>query len=211
MELPSQNDLPAGTTEDWLSGLTRRTSAVGERISLALANLRLREVLRSQSIRDPLTGLFNRRYMEVTLDRELQHAARNNQSLAILMIDIDHFKDFNDTFGHQAGDALLRAIGGSLNHGIRGQDIACRFGGEEFLIILTDTSLDIAHSRAQTLCDEVTNLVIPYLGHTLGKITISVGIASFPKHGATPEELIRNSDQALYRAKKQGRNRVIMA
>jgi PleD family two-component response regulator len=115
--------------------LTRQAVAVGERISLAVANLRLREALRGQSIRDPLTGLFNRRYLEETLERELRRAIRNKRSLAVLMVDIDHFKQFNDAHGHQAGDTLLRAFGDFLGERTRGQDVACRYGGEEFAVI----------------------------------------------------------------------------
>jgi len=174
---------------------------------MALANLRLRDVLRDQSIRDSLTGLFNRRYMEATLERELRRAARDNQSLAFLMIDIDHFKMFNDAFGHHAGDVLLRAVGEFLGQGIRGQDVACRFGGEEFVLILTDTPLEIAYRRAEVLREELARLAVQHNGQTLGKITMSVGIAAFPEHGTSSEELIRKSDTALYKAKEDGRDR----
>src|ERR1019366_1871619 len=127
---------PAGTAAESGSDqgevLERQATAAGERISLALANLQLREVLRGQSIRDPLTGLFNRRFMEESLERELRRAMRGKEQLALLMLDIDHFKRFNDTFGHQAGDALLRALGNLLRETTRGQDVVCRYGGEEF-------------------------------------------------------------------------------
>ena len=115
----------------------RQATALGERLSLALGNLRLREALRTQSIRDPLTNLFNRRYMEESLERELSRSARTGQPVALLLLDIDHFKLFNDTFGHQGGDALLRTLGDFLSQRTRGQDVACRYGGEEFAIILS--------------------------------------------------------------------------
>jgi len=187
-----------------------RATAAGERISLALANLSLREVLRHQSIRDPLTGLFNRRYMEESLERELQRATRNKQSVAVMMLDIDHFKRFNDTFGHQAGDALLRALGEFVRQRTRGQDIACRFGGEEFAIILSSASVEAACKRAEMLCVELRELDVQHAGQTLGSITFSIGIAAFPTHATTAEDVVRVADQALYRAKREGRNRMVV-
>jgi len=201
LEFPSESP-------DHVGALGRQTIAVAERISWALANLGLREVLRSQSIRDPLTGLFNRRYMEETMERELRRAARNEQGVAVLMLDVDHFKRFNDTFGHQAGDTLLRALGNFLNQRTRGQDIACRFGGEEFVLILTGAHLEAAHKRAELLCEEISQLTVLHAGHVLEKISFSIGISIFPAHAATVEELLSVADQALYRAKKEGRNRV---
>jgi diguanylate cyclase (GGDEF)-like protein len=191
--------------------LGRQAIAAGERISLALANLKLREVLRSQSIRDPLTGLFNRRYMEESLEREIRRAIRNKELVSLLMIDIDHFKKFNDTFGHQAGDTLLRELGAFLNQRTRGQDVACRFGGEEFALILTGASIEAACKRADLLCEEVRQISVLYTGRVLGKITLSIGVSAFPEHGESTEELLRNADQALYRAKNEGRDRVIVA
>jgi diguanylate cyclase (GGDEF)-like protein len=191
--------------------LGRQAAAAGERISLALANLRLREVLRTQSIRDPLTGLFNRRYMEETLSREIQRALRNKENLSLLMVDIDHFKRFNDTFGHQAGDALLREFGALLNQRTRGQDVACRFGGEEFAVILSGASLEAASKRAEFLCESARQLSVVHSGQILGKVSLSVGISGFPMHGPNVEELLRIADQALYRAKSEGRDRVVVA
>jgi len=192
-----------------LEQLGLQAVAVSERISLALANLRLREVLRGQSLRDPLTGLFNRRYMEESLERELSRAVRNNQSVALLMLDIDHFKRFNDTFGHQAGDTLLRALGGFLMKRTRGQDAACRYGGEEFALILSGTSIGSAHKRAELMREELTHLTAEHTGQVLGSVTISIGIAAFPGHD-TSEELIHAADQALYRAKAEGRDRTVL-
>ena len=146
------------------------TIAMARHVALALTNLRLGEKLRNQSIRDALTGLFNRRFMEESLERELRRAVRNNQSVALLMIDIDHFKQFNDTFGHQAGDALLRAFGNFLKQRTRGQDVACRYGGEEFLLILSDAAIDGARQRAEILREELTELMVKHAGTSLAAI-----------------------------------------
>ena len=200
-----------GSPEDEWEAFVRQASAVGERISLALANLRLREVLRSQSIRDPLTGLFNRRYMEEALARDLRRAARNEECVTVLMFDIDRFKQFNDTFGHQAGDTVLRAVGDLLSRQTRGQDVACRYGGEEFVVLLEGTSIDAACKLAELLRQELKQLTAQHAGQVLGQISVSIGISAFPGHGATAEELLHAADQALYRAKAQGRNRVVVA
>ena len=185
--------------------------AMAGHIALALSNLRLSEKLRHQSIRDPLTGLFNRRYMEESLERELRRAVRNNELVALLMIDIDHFKQFNDTFGHQAGDTLLREFGTFLRQRTRGQDVACRFGGEEFVIILTASSLDGANHRAEVLREELKQLVVQHVGQVLGALSISIGVSAFPNHGSSTEELLHAADRALYRAKSEGRDRVVLA
>jgi diguanylate cyclase (GGDEF)-like protein len=187
----------------------RRLAAVlAEQVALALGNLKLRESLRNQSICDPLTGLFNRRYMEESLEREFSRANRNKTSLAIIMMDIDHFKRFNDTFGHQAGDALLRTLGDLLRRNTRGQDIACRYGGEEFAIVLSDSNLAGALQRAEILRQQVKQLSVEYAGQLLGAVSISMGVALFPDHGATMGDVLRASDQALYCAKREGRDRV---
>jgi diguanylate cyclase (GGDEF)-like protein/PAS domain S-box-containing protein len=190
---------------------SRRATAVGERISLALANLRLREVLRSQSIRDSLTGLYNRRFMEESLDRELGRAQRGNHSVSLLMLDIDHFKQFNDTHGHQAGDKLLRALGDLLKSRTRGQDVACRFGGEEFAFVLSAADGESAQKRAQLLQEELKHLQVRHGGQLLESITISIGIAVFPTNADSAEALVKAADEALYRAKTHGRNRIIVA
>jgi diguanylate cyclase (GGDEF)-like protein len=211
LECPSESGNPApGQSTDHGETLGRQAIAVTERISWALANLGLREVLRSQSIRDPLTGLFNRRYMEESLERELRRAARNQEGVAVLMLDVDHFKRFNDTFGHQAGDTLLRELGDFLSKRTRGQDIACRFGGEEFVLILTGADVEAARKRADLLREEVSQLTVLHAGHILGKISFSIGISAFPDHAASVVELLDAADKALYRAKTEGRNRVVV-
>ena len=212
LERPCQSPNPSfGSPEDQVEALARQASAVGERISLALANLRLREVLRSQSIRDPLTGLFNRRYMEESLEREVHRAGRNDECVTLLMLDIDRFKQFNDTFGHQAGDTLLRGLGDFLSQRTRGQDVACRYGGEEFVLILAGATADDGRKRAELLREELKQLTVQHAGQVLGRISFSIGVSAFPGHGATAEELLRTADQALYRAKAEGRDRVVVA
>jgi diguanylate cyclase (GGDEF)-like protein/PAS domain S-box-containing protein len=209
--LPTSAKASQNEIDERLQVLKRQGGAVGERISLALANLRLREVLRTQSIRDPLTGLFNRRYMEESLERELRRAMRNEQTVALMMLDIDHFKRFNDTFGHQAGDTLLRTLGDFLSQRTRGQDVACRFGGEEFALILAGASSDDAVKRSQLLRQELQQLSVSHSGQVLGRITFSIGIAAYPGHADSAEQLIRAADGALYRAKADGRDRVCVA
>jgi len=186
----------------------RLATVFAEQVSLALGNLKLRESLRNQSICDPLTGLFNRRYMEESLEREFSRAIRKKGTVAILMVDIDHFKQFNDTNGHQAGDALLRSLGELMKRHTRGQDIACRFGGEEFVIVLCDSSLNGALQRAETLRKQVKHLSVEYGGQVLGAISISTGVAVFPDHGTSIGEVLKAADRAMYRAKDEGRDRV---
>jgi diguanylate cyclase (GGDEF)-like protein/PAS domain S-box-containing protein len=212
LENPVQSpSLSLGSPENQMDTLARQANAVAERISLVLANLRVRDVLRNQSIRDPLTGLFNRRFMEESLEREVRRAARNKESVALLMLDFDHFKLFNDTFGHQAGDVLLRGFGDFLSQETRGQDVACRYGGEEFLIVLSGATIGAASKRAELLQEGLKHLTMRHAGQVLGRITVSIGVAAFPDHGATVEELVRAADKALYRAKEEGRDRVVVA
>ena len=198
-------------SQSQIEALSRRTTLAAERISLALANLSLRDRLRVQSIRDPLTGLFNRRYMEESLDKELRRAARGGHMVSVLMIDVDHFKLFNDTFGHQAGDTLLRAMGDFISQRTRGQDIACRYGGEEFVLILTEASKAAAVKRAELLREELRQLIVEHARQVLGRITVSIGISVFPDNGGNAEELLRAADQALYAAKNEGRDRITLS
>lgn len=184
---------------------------VARQISLAMANLKLHETLQQQSIRDPLTGLYNRRYLEESLMREVCRAARTQQSVGVIMLDVDHFKQFNDTFGHEAGDAVLRELGMFLHNNIRGGDIACRYGGEEFTLILPEASIEDTRRRAEQLRVDIKHLNIQYRRQPLGAITLSFGVACFPAHGETSEALIRAADAALYRAKAEGRDRVVIA
>jgi diguanylate cyclase (GGDEF)-like protein len=189
----------------------RLAVTVSERLSLALANLNLRETLRSQSIRDPLTGLFNRRYMEESLEREMLGATRKQRPLSLIMFDLDHFKRFNDTFGHEAGDVVLREIGDFLQKHVRGEDIACRYGGEEFVLILGEAPIAVAQQRAEQIRAGIRQMAVRYRGQSLGSITASLGVASFPEDAQTSDVLLHAADQALYRAKAAGRDRVMAA
>ncbi len=199
------------TENDLLVTKQNLAQTVAESAALALANLKLRESLRQQSIRDPLTGLFNRRYMEETLEREVRRAARHQSSLSIIMLDVDHFKQFNDTFGHDAGDALLREVGNFLKVTVRGSDVACRYGGEEFMLLLPEVSQEIACERAELVRNGIKHLHVHYHGQPLGAITISSGVATYPDHGADGDFVVRAADAAMYRAKQEGRDCVRLA
>ena len=181
---------------------------LAERAALAIANIRLHETLLALSIHDPLTGLYNRRHMEEMVSREELQAQRNDSSFGIVMIDIDHFKKFNDTFGHQAGDALLRETGRFLQSHTRGVDIACRYGGEEFVVILPGASLEKTCERAEQLRTAFSGVRLEYRDKPLPTATLSLGVATFPQHGSSWQAVLRIADEALYAAKQQGRNRV---
>jgi diguanylate cyclase (GGDEF)-like protein/PAS domain S-box-containing protein len=180
-------------------------------VGLSIANIRLREALRTQSVRDALTGLYNRRCLEEVLEREVRRAARGAQSLGVLMIDLDHFKTFNDTYGHDAGDAVLRETGAALARGIRAEDFVCRFGGEEFVVILPTANLEAACARAERLRLKMKELTILHQGKSMGMLTVSIGVAVFPEHGVSPKELMAGADAALYEAKHRGRDQVSVA
>jgi len=180
-------------------------------VGLSITNIRLREALRTQSVRDALTGLYNRRYLEEVMEREVRRASRAAQSLGVLIIDLDYFKKFNDTYGHDAGDAVLREIAVSLTKGVRAEDFVCRFGGEEFVVILPTADLAAARARAERLRAKTRDLTILHQGRSMGMITISVGVAAFPEHGESPKELLAAADAALYEAKRGGRDQVVTA
>ena len=184
---------------------------VAGQIALSLASLRLRETLRDQSILDPLTGLFNRRFMQESLEREMMRARRKNHPISVLLLDIDHFKRFNDTFGHDAGDFVLQSLADLLRGFFRGDDVACRSGGEEFSVILPESVSRCAAARADELRAEVKKLKLQYKDIPLGSISVSVGVAAFPEHCATAEDLLKLADQCLYESKSAGRDRVTIA
>lgn len=190
--------------------LSLKTTFAGQ-VGLSVANIRLREALRAQSIKDPLTGLYNRRYLNEILEREIRRAARAGQALGLLMLDLDHFKKFNDTYGHEAGDTVLREAAAFLSRSIRVEDIVCRFGGEEFVIILPTADVAAAHVRGERIRSRIRELAVLHQGQSLGVVTVSVGVAQLPIHGATPKELLEAADAALYRAKNEGRDRVVDA
>jgi diguanylate cyclase (GGDEF)-like protein/PAS domain S-box-containing protein len=183
---------------------------VSEAVKLSLSNLKLREKLRAEAIHDPLTGLFNRRYLEETLARELHRARRRNSPLCVAMLDLDNFKRFNDTFGHDAGDSLLRELGRLVCGKVRKSDIPCRYGGEEFVLVLPDSSLADAEHRVEQIRVLIKELQIPHGDQLLGALTVSAGVAQADEHSANPSELLRAADQALYAAKNAGRDRVIV-
>lgn len=185
-------------------------TAFAELTALALANVRLRENLRYQSIRDPLTGLYNRRYLEDFLFKQLHQAERTKASFAILMLDLDHFKKINDTFGHDAGDLVLKELGQILNSDIRLGDIAARYGGEEFVLLLYDIDAQAAKMKAENLRSAISNLQVKYGAQPVGQITASIGISVYPDDAKSPAEVIEAADKALYQAKNKGRNKVIL-
>lgn len=184
---------------------------VVNQIGLAITNLRLRDSLRRSSIIDALTGLFNRRYLDETLVREFARAERADQPIGVIMLDIDHFKVFNDAYGHDAGDNVLKVLGPLLKHACRASDIACRFGGEEFIVILPQADLEATLERAEAIRAEAKKLRLTYGGAELPSVTVSLGVAVFPDHGIHPDQVVRAADNALYRAKKAGRDRVEVA
>ena len=163
-----------------------------------------------QKMRDPLTGLYNRYYLKNVFPHELQRAARAGYTVCLLMINIDYFKEVNDIYGHLAGDRMLQAFGSLLRSLVRRADVACRYGGEEFLILLPEVSLEVALSRAETIRLQFEALEIEHNGKIFQR-TLSVSVACFPDHGNTPEALIDAADRALYRAKARGRNQVVAA
>lgn len=184
---------------------------LSERVALALSNLELQATLRAQAIRDPLTGLFNRRYMEETLTRELRRAVRFKRPLGVVMLDIDHFKRFNDEFSYAAGDVLLQAIGEFLQSNMRMEDVVCRFGGEEFVLILPEASFEDTIRRAEQIRKGVRNLQVQHKGMQLGAVTISLGVAAYPENGDNAENILSAVDSALHGAKNAGRNTLVVA
>jgi diguanylate cyclase (GGDEF)-like protein len=184
-------------------------NSVAEHAALAIANVGLRERLHEQAMRDKLTGLYNRHYVQEWFGLELRRAQRHNRPVAALMLDIDHFKRFNDTFGHEAGDMVLGELAGVLGRIARKSDVASRYGGEEFLLLLPECPLDAAIRKAEQLREEVERLQVKYRGSKVGVITISIGIAAFPDHADDAGALLRCADDALYLAKRGGRNRVV--
>lgn len=171
----------------------------------------IEEYTHNLSIRDPLTGLFNRRYQERSLERHLNYASNHQQSLSVIMADLDYFKNFNDRWGHHAGDVILQEISRFILSNIRQFDIACRYGGEELMLILPGTSLETARTLAENLRSGIQKLSVENPRKFLQGITISLGIASFPEHGTTSMEVIQSADAALYQAKFKGRNCVVTA
>jgi diguanylate cyclase (GGDEF)-like protein len=178
---------------------------------MVFSSLKLRQRLQEQSIRDPLTDLFNRRFMDESLETEILRATRNSRPLSLILIDIDHFKRFNDTFGHDAGDHVLQSLADLLRKFFRASDVCCRHGGEEFAIILPDSSLQNAVVRATSLRTEVKRLNLIYDKQNLGSVTVSIGVAAFPEHGSSASALLKIADRCLYESKASGRDVVTAA
>lgn len=202
-----------GPTQDQ-TALRGAAQNMARQVALALANLQLRETLRRQSIRDTLTGLHNRRYLEETLERELHRALRAERPLSVLLFDVDHFKKFNDTFGHAAGDAVLQEVSKVMRQMFREEDVICRYGGEEFVVVLMDTDQIQALRRAEQLRVAVEQLKLTFREQVLGTVSISLGIAVLTLPAMKDigsDELIRLADEALYQAKRSGRNRVVVS
>jgi len=179
-----------------------------KQLTISLASLKLRELLKNQAIRDPLTQLFNRRFLDETFMRELLDAQRYSRSIGVIMADIDHFKMWNDTYGHEAGDLILKKISEVLQKLSRKSDIACRFGGEEFVLVMPESSLVVTLKRAEQIRNAVSKISFTYKGKRINNVTISLGVSVFPEHGLSVQDLIVSADRALYNAKMLGRNRV---
>jgi diguanylate cyclase (GGDEF)-like protein/PAS domain S-box-containing protein len=191
--------------------IEQRLRAMTDRVGPALANLKLRDALRELALRDSLTGLYNRRYMEDALNREIHRAERSGKPLSVVMIDIDHFKSFNDKYGHDAGDFVLSALARDIMKNIRPSDMACRYGGEELAVVLPEASLECACERAEQIRLAIRDTNLTYLGQTLPAPTASFGVAVYPANGTKPVNLLKAADEALYRAKHGGRDRVCVA
>jgi diguanylate cyclase (GGDEF)-like protein len=189
----------------------QRLRAMTDRVGPALANLKLRDALRELALRDGLTGLYNRRYMEDALSREIHRAERSGKPLSVVMIDIDHFKGFNDKYGHDAGDFVLSALARAITKKIRPSDMACRYGGEELAVLLPEANLECACERAEQMRLAIRDTNLTHLGQTLPAPTASFGVAVYPKSGNNSANLLKAADDALYRAKHEGRDRVCVA
>lgn len=185
-------------------------STIAEQIAIGISNIKLRETLRNLSFRDTLTGLYNRRYLEETLERDISRCERNSSPLVIMMIDIDHFKQFNDVFGHEAGDMVIQSLASVLRNFARKSDIVCRYGGDEFIMVVPEMDSEAALIHTEELHRSVDDIHLRYGDKALGQITISVGIGICPIHGKTMRELIEAADRALYQAKNSGRNKTVI-
>ncbi|MGA2099028.1 MAG: diguanylate cyclase [Candidatus Acidiferrum sp.] len=188
-------------TDEAFEEFCQLSETVSEDIALSLANLKLRENLRIQSVRDSLTGLFNRRYMEESLERELSTAGRKDRKLSVILMDVDRFKIINDTMGHDFGDLVLADVGSFLLRNSRGSDIACRYGGDEFVLILPEVSLEVAKVKIESLRTSFNNLALASRTEAPIKVSLSMGVSAFPENGSTARELLIEADKALYRLK----------
>ena len=197
--------------ERYYESRKRLVKISADNLALSLVSLKLREALKNQSIRDPLTQLYNRRYMEESLEREMTRCVREEQGLGIIMMDIDHFKQFNDDYGHDAGDIVLVEVAKFMSEYFRASDIVCRYGGEEFLVIMPNVTEDLVMRRAEKICADLRNFSIIYSGKPLPMITGSFGVSHMPTHGSQSNVFLKAADGALYQAKTGGRDQVKMA
>ena len=197
---------------DEAPGLTRAKHRLGgmaaNKVAMTLTNLDLRETLRQQALHDPLTGLYNRRFVEDWLGREVSRADRDHSPLGVVLMDLDHFKPVNDTYGHEAGDAVLVSVATAVSGATRAGDVACRYGGEEFLVLMPGITRAALADRAEDLRLRIARTRAEHDGTPLPPVTVSVGAALSPAHGRTPAELLRAADDALYAAKNGGRDQV---
>ncbi len=184
--------------------------AIATAASLALGNLALREKLRSQSVRDGLTGFYNRRFLEESLPREIERCRRRNLPLTVVMADLDHFKKLNDTWGHEAGDLAIQSFAEAARRHFRSEDLLCRYGGEEFCFVLPECSPEDARARAEALLKSQRESIVRFGRDAIGPITTSIGIATYPDQAADGSSLVRLADAALYRAKLEGRDRLVV-
>ncbi|MEP2783609.1 MAG: diguanylate cyclase [Pseudoruegeria sp.] len=201
----------ATASKEDFSASKKLSQMCAEQISMAIANVRMRDQLHDQSVRDPLTGLFNRRHLTESLRKMIARSVKDGSPLSIVSIDVDHFKKFNDTHGHDAGDMVLRAVGSAMVQLCDGDEVACRQGGEEFMLLLPDLPKEDVFARAEKLRHTIEKITVRYGEKNLPKITISVGVSHFPDHGTIPQDLMRAADDALYEAKANGRNQTIIA
>jgi len=206
VEVP--DEFAADGTDYGVARLFQTLSQGVQKIGIALSSISLREELQKYSYEDALTGLKNRRYFDQLLEHESAVALRGDQPLSLLMVDIDHFKRFNDTHGHEAGDSALKAVAGVLARHFRDSDVVCRFGGEEFVIIMAGSTAKAAYDKARELAHAVRAMPVEHGGFELGHVTISVGVSSWPECSDSPDSLLGLADRALYRAKEAGRDRV---
>lgn len=197
--------------EEFLASQKALLTRIATNISFALSTIQYQNRLQAEATQDTLTGLFNRRYLDNYCNMEFPRFKRTSTTVAILMIDIDHFKIFNDQYGHETGDAVLHEVGAFLKKSVRGSDFACRFGGEEFMIIMPGSTLEVANGRAESIREGIKHIKILKDDKPIPNITISIGISIFPTHGETQAKVIKAADKALYQAKEAGRDRVCIA
>ncbi len=192
-------------------GATYLAAALAQEVGLVLSNLRLRDTLRTQVMRDPLTALYNRRSLEELLDRESQRAHRHTHPLAVAVANIDHFRQFNDAYGRQAGDELLRSVGAFLQSHVRSEDWPCRYGGDAFVVIMPESTAEGARAWAERFREQVKRVEVPYWGRRLPAVSVSLGVAADERQRLSGRDLLQLADEAVYRAKANGRDQVSVA